>query len=109
MKKLFITALFIFVSSFVFATPFEGSEELVINFLERGTYIKIVEDADNYKYITKESIGGLIIDDDEIEIFTTGRNVLNGSNGDYAYFNIGKWFITSDEKANIIISPKPKK
>lgn len=109
MKKIIIGIVFLFVSAFVFGEPFKNGEKIVIDFFEKGQYIKIIKDENNISFIAKSTVSGINIDEDDIEIATIGYNVMTGKNGDSESYNIKRWNIVTDENGNIIISSKSKK
>lgn len=106
MKKLFVGIVCLLFSVNLFADVFPNGEKIVVNFFEKGTYIKVVKDSNNMQFIAKSTVSGIDIDEDDIEIATIGYNIMNGKNGDSECYNIKKWKIESDEKGNIIISKK---
>lgn len=104
MKKLIIGTIFLLTSSFVFADVFSSAEQIADNFLNKGTVIKVIEDKNNIKYITRTSVVGIAIDEDDLEIATNGNNIINGNNA--IVFSIKKWKIEIDENNNIVITKK---
>ena len=63
--------------SFAFADVFPNGEKIVVDFFERGTMIKVIEDSNNIKFIAKSTVSGIEIDEDDIEIATIGYDMLN--------------------------------
>ena len=106
MKKLVLSIFLLLTLSFAFADVFPNGEKIVVDFFERGTMIKVIEDSNNIKFIAKSTVSGIEIDEDDIEIATIGYNIMNGKNGDSESYSIKKWKIESDDKGNIIISRK---
>ncbi|MBR6079940.1 MAG: hypothetical protein IKP60_07275 [Treponema sp.] len=101
-----VAALFVtmFISSLSFAEVFKDGDKITEDFFSRGSYIKLVKDSNNISYFSKSAVSGVNIDEDDIEIFTTG-----GAEYEKAYshsYNIKKWNITADSNGNIIITKK---
>ena len=85
---------------------FKDSEGIVEDFWNRGTYIKIVRDSNNICYFYKQSVAGINLDEDDMEIASMGYNVWSGKNGDSTSYNIKRWKFSNDENGNIIIVRK---
>lgn len=106
MKKIILSSLVLLVGFVCFGETFPGGKEIVETFLNKGSYIKVVQDANNISYTNKDLISSLAIDENDIEIATNGYNFMTGKNNDSASYNIKKWNITSDENGNIVITKK---
>lgn len=106
MKKGFLLAIMLLVTSSVFCATFDNSEKIVENFWNKGTYIKIIKDSNNICYYYKENVAGLIIDENDMEIYPMGFDPWTGKTGSVVSFNISRWVFSSDENGNIIITKK---
>ena len=104
MKKLFVGIILFLASTFAFAEVFKNSEKIVTDFLERGLVIKVIEDSNNIKFITKSTVSGIAIDEDDMKIAFDGYNIISGNYGEYVVFALKRWKIESDENGNIIIT-----
>ena len=106
MKKILIVSMFLFISSFVFAKPFEGGEEIVEKFFRQGSYVKLIaEDDVNYYY--KPTIVTINIDENELEFRTIiPVETFGGRDNNEPEFSLRKFNISSDEEGNIIITKK---
>lgn len=107
MKKLFVGIIFLLVSSFAFAEVFKNGEKIVTDFFEKGFEIKVIEDENNIKFISKSTVSSIAIDEDDIKIAFDGYDLTSGKYGNYISFYLKKWSIESDEKGNIIIIKLP--
>ena len=106
MKKLFVIFTVLLLSSFAFAKPFDGGEEVVEKFLSKGSYVKVVSKNEiNYYY--KQTIASINIDGDKL-IFRTVGTVENYSGRDTTEpeFDSKTFNIVTDEEGNIIITSK---
>lgn len=106
MKKLFLIVCVLFSTSFMFAEVFDGGQELVESFFKKGTYVKIIKDSNNISYIPNSCISSIEIDEDEIEIATTGYTIWTGKNNSSFDISIKKYNVFLDEDCNIIIVKK---
>ena len=100
MKKLFVAAALLFVSTFVFA-----NESIVDNFFNKGQVVKIVED-DKIRYVNKSSIYTIEIAKDEIEIVSDPYSVFTKVPRTVKTYAAKKYDIVSDDDGNIVITKK---
>ena len=97
MKKLFIAFTILLLSTFAFAKPFDN--EITEKFLQNGTYIKIISDANNMRYIPKCTIVSLKIHNEDLTIYTSGT-LDNGHSA--IELDTRHYKITFDEYGNLI-------
>ncbi|MBO7639659.1 MAG: hypothetical protein J6Y16_08505 [Treponema sp.] len=109
MKKSVLMILMVLAGSLFFADVFPNSEKIVEDFWKNGSYVKIIKDENNIRYVAKVSVAGISIDEDDIEIAMTGYSVWTGKEGaSNASFSVKKYDIESDSNGNLVISPKKK-
>ena len=109
MRKIILTVLVLFAGTLAFSDVFPNSEKIVEDFWKNGSYVKIIKDENNIRYVAKVSVAGISIDEDYIEIAMTGYSVWTGKEGaSNASFSIKKYNIESDGNGNLVISPKKK-
>ena len=99
MKKLFVSVLFIFITTIAFAKPLDRT--MLNTFWQKGTLI-ICETEEEITYYQKNTI-------------TTMKYDLKGlsrylrfwdSDGDYCHFNLEDYDFSLDSNSNIIIREK---
>ena len=104
MKKLFICAIILFFSSFVFA---DSNEEIISKFLQNGTYVKYY--SHNYNgdivYINKYSILSIELQGKRVHIVSNGGKFITSGNM-YLYIDLSNFFFALDEYNNLIIDRK---
>ena len=99
MKKLLILVAGLISVLPVFSQIWEGKDKIIEDFLEKGSYIKRLEDDDEYSYFPKTAISGYLIQDDAF-VFSWGPE------GDGIRAGIDRWTVESDENCNIILKRK---
>lgn len=104
-KGLFLASLLLFAVP-AFCETFEGGESLVDEFMNKGLFVKIYQDKNNTRYMPKTFINSIRIDEDDMEIHTSGYNVFTGKDNDSSSFNVKKYVFSLDENSNIIIRKK---
>lgn len=105
MKKVILFALAL-STGMLFAQTFEGSEQLVDEFMNKGLFVKIYQDKNNTRYMSKTFINSIRIDEDDMEIHTSGYNAFTGKDNDSSSSNVKKYSFSLDENSNIIIRRK---
>ena len=108
MKKLLIGILFTFISYNIFAEPFAGCEKLIEDFLQNGTYIKVISKK-GIIYYSKSNVISIDVYDDNLEIRTDAEvESYNGKDTNEPEFSVKKFDINSDSNGNIIVTKKPE-
>jgi len=106
MKKIVsILAVLVTIATFCFAKTFDDNGKIIDKFLQNGTYVKIVFDANNISYVSKECISSVVTDEDDLKLFSSGPILGNKSSLDGS-FNVKKWNIVLDENNNLILTKK---
>ena len=106
MKKILLLCFLSAISFPSFSSVVAGAEKIIEDFWNKGTYIKIVDNSNNIRYLSKTSVSGIHVDENDYTILFMGFDEWYQSNGSCITCNIKRWSVSSDENCNIIITRK---
>ena len=113
MKKLFLTLAMLFIASLSFAKSkekivYENGNQIITDFMNKGNIVKIINSTEINEstkicYINKTFITSIKFEPEEIEISTSGYNVMTGKNNESEDYSASYWILELDENFNLII------